>query len=64
EIDSVANFEFTEDKTPFDVIDETLYGCEKFKTLQEKVEWVCGNFSNTQKIAEKDSDWQKRISEK
>jgi len=50
EIDSVANFEFTEGKTPFDVIDETLYGKEKFSTLQEKTEWVCSNFQNTQKV--------------
>lgn len=63
EIDSVANFEATEGKTPFDVIDETLYGQEKFKTLREKVEWVCGNFNNAQKIVENDAEWQKRISE-
>lgn len=50
EIASVANFEFTEGKTPFDVIDETLYGKEKFSTLQEKTEWVCSNFQNTQKV--------------
>lgn len=49
EIASVANFESTEGKTPFDVIDETLYGQDKFKTLREKIEWVCKNFSNTQK---------------
>lgn len=52
EIDSVANFEATEGKTPFDVIDETLYGKEKFATLKEKVDWVCGNFANTQKKLE------------
>ena len=61
EIDSVANFEATEGKTPFDVIDETLYGQEKFKTLREKVEWVCGNFNNAQKMVENNADWQKRI---
>ena len=49
EIASVANFETSEGKTPFDVIDETLYGCPKFKTLKEKIEWVCSNFNNTQK---------------
>ena len=49
EIASVANFESTEGKTPFDVVDETLYGQDKFKTLREKIEWVCKNFSNTQK---------------
>lgn len=52
EIESVANFEATEGKTPFDVIDETLYGKEKFTTLKEKVDWVCGNFANTQKKLE------------
>jgi adenine-specific DNA-methyltransferase len=48
DIAEVANFETTEEKTPFDVIDETLYGKEKFKTVKEKVEWVCDNFEGTQ----------------
>lgn len=52
EMSSVANFEATKGKTPFDVIDETLYGKEKFKTLREKIEWICGNFNNAQKIVE------------
>lgn len=49
EIASVANFEATEGKTPFDVIDETLYGEEKFQSMHEKIDWVCQNFSQTQK---------------
>lgn len=53
EIDSVSNFEWTEGKTPFDVIDETLYGKEKFASVREKIEWVCGNFDKTQKYLEK-----------
>ena len=52
EISSVANFEATKGKTPFNVIDETLYGQQKFNTLQEKVDWVCQNFANTQKKLE------------
>ena len=52
EIAEVANFEASEGKTPFDVIDETLYGKEKFKTIQEKIEWVCNNFEKTQKKME------------
>ena len=52
EMASVANFEATKDKTPFDVIDETLYGCKHFQSLQEKIEWVCQNFRNTQKTVE------------
>lgn len=52
EIESVSNFEWTEGKTPFDVIDETLYGKEKFTTIKEKIEWVCSNFDKTQKYLE------------
>jgi adenine-specific DNA-methyltransferase len=60
---TVANFADTDGKTPFEVIDETLYGQEKFQTLREKVEWVCGNFSNAQKNVENDDEWKKRIAE-
>lgn len=49
EIENVANFESTEGKTPFEVIDETLYGKEKFSTVKEKIDWVCSNFEKTQK---------------
>lgn len=52
EIESVSNFEWTEGKTPFDVIDETLYGKEKFANIKEKIEWVCCNFDKTQKYLE------------
>lgn len=63
EIESVSNFEWTEGKTPFDVIDETLYGKEKFKTLREKIEWVCQNFSNAQKIAKYKANFEQQYSE-
>lgn len=36
EIAEVANSSAIEGKTPFDVIDETLYGKEKFTTAKEK----------------------------
>lgn len=52
EIADVSNFEATEGKTPFDVIDETLYGKEKCTSIKEKVEWVCENFEATQKQLE------------
>ncbi|MBO4875894.1 MAG: site-specific DNA-methyltransferase [Bacteroidales bacterium] len=52
EIVGVSNFEWTNGKTPFDVIDETLYGKEKFATIKEKIEWVCSNFDKTQKYLE------------
>ncbi len=52
EIAEVSNFEASEGKTPFDVIDETLYGKEKIASVREKVEWVCENFEVTQKQLE------------
>jgi adenine-specific DNA-methyltransferase len=63
EIESVSNFEWKEGKTPFDVIDETLYGKENFKTLREKIEWVCQNFSNAQKIAKYKANFEQQYSE-
>lgn len=47
EIDSVSVNEGNEGKSAFDVIDETIYGCEKFGSLKEKVDWICSNFSIT-----------------
>jgi adenine-specific DNA-methyltransferase len=51
DIATVANFEAAEGKTPFDVIDETLYGQEKMQ-VKEKIQWVCENFEGTQKKLE------------
>lgn len=52
EIATVANFESTKGKSPFEVIDETLYGQERFERMEDKVKWVCENFYNTQKQVE------------
>ena len=52
EIATVANFESTKGKSPFDVIDETLYGQKRFECLEDKIKWVCENFNNTQKQVE------------
>lgn len=52
EIADVANFESADGKTPFDVIDETLYGKEKISTVKEKIDWVCQNFEKAQKNLE------------
>ena len=60
EIDRVFNAEATTGKTPFDVIDETLYGQQPFTTMREKIEWVCQHFQHAQKAVENDSDWEKR----
>lgn len=48
EIGVVSNAKATKGQTPFDVIDETLYGKEHFSSAQEKIEWVCNNFFQTQ----------------
>lgn len=48
EIAEVSNSSATPGYTPFDVIDETLYGKKKFKSARDKIVWVCGNFSQTQ----------------
>lgn len=54
DIASVSNAEHICGKTPFDVIDETLYGKEKFTSLEDKIKWVCENFEITQdKLVEK-----------
>jgi adenine-specific DNA-methyltransferase len=60
DIATVFNREAIEGKTPFDVIDETLYGQEKFSTVKEKTEWVCDNFEHTQKGKESDEEWIER----
>lgn len=52
EIKEVANNENTENKTPFDVIDETLYGENKLTNTTDKIMWVVNNFENTQKHLE------------
>lgn len=54
DIAEVSNFEAAKGQTPFDVIDETLYGNNRFETIREKVEWVCDNFEITQKRLEEE----------
>lgn len=54
EIAEVANTSATPGNTPFDVIDETLYGKDTFKTTRDKIEWVCSNFSQTQMTINKE----------
>lgn len=49
ENEEISSFRAVEGKTPFDLIDETLYGQEKFKSIKEKIEWVCENFEITQR---------------
>ena len=59
EIAAVANFEAAKDKTPFDVIDENLYGKTKLG-VTDKIKWICENFDGTQKYVEGDDKYKKR----
>jgi len=61
EIDRIPNHMTADGKTPFEIIDETLYGKEKFKTLKDKIDWVCQNFANTQWYVESDEDWEEVV---
>jgi len=38
--------------TPFDVIDETAYGCQPFTNPVDKIRWVCEHFDNARKELE------------
>jgi len=60
DIDTVANFEMSKGKTPFDVIDETLYGQEKLG-VSDKIKWVCENFDGTQNHVESDDGYKSRV---
>lgn len=63
EIDRIQDHRPVDGKFPIEKIDETLYGKEKFKTLREKIDWVCNNFANAQKYVENDEEWAERIKE-
>ena len=49
DIKEVINTETREGKSAFEVINETLYDLPKFTNIEEKINWVCSNFENTQK---------------
>lgn len=53
DIKDISNKSAIEGKTPFDVIDETLYGKEKL-SMRDKIAWVCNNFSHTQMVEPKE----------
>ena len=48
DIDHISDSACPPSPTPFDVIDETLYGEKKFKTAREKISWVCENFDEAE----------------
>ena len=48
DIDHISDSACPPSPTPFEVIDETLYGKKKFKTAREKISWVCENFDGAE----------------
>ena len=52
DIDHISDKACPPSLTPFDVIDETLYGEKKFKTAKEKIAWVCENFDGAEERLE------------
>lgn len=48
EVAEVADFQTKEGETPFDVIDETIYGEDFQGDVQKKTAWVCQNFERTE----------------
>lgn len=59
-IESISNFSSVENRTPFDLIDERLYGQNPLNT-SDKIAWVCENFEKTQIVLESDCDFNKRL---
>lgn len=57
EIAEVSNIEQQQGLSPFDVIDEKLYGQDFTLSVEDKIRWVCENFAVTQKyLAEPKSE--------
>lgn len=60
DIATVADFNALPGQSAFDVIDETLYGQQRFERMEKKVDWVCRNFEPTQAGLEGDREWRAR----
>ena len=51
------------DNTPFDLIDESLYGILPFDKKEDKINWICTYFKNTMKGIESDKKYCERWGE-
>lgn len=49
EVAEVPDFISDEGKTPFDLIDEKIYGQDFSDSCTDKIQWVCENFDHTRK---------------
>lgn len=65
ELAEVSEYEKAEGKSAFEVIDETCYVLEPFKSVSEKIKWVCENFERAKKILQmqgkSETEWEKEL---
>lgn len=61
EIATVPNTYMQDRTTPYDEIDETAYGKEKFNSFKDKMEWICKKFSHTMYECETEAEYSNRI---
>lgn len=64
EIKEVSEYEKEKGKSAFEVIDEANYGLEPFKSVGEKIKWVCENFENTRNILQMQGENDNLLDEK
>lgn len=64
DIAEVSEYEKGKGKSAFEVIDETCYGLEPFKSVGEKIKWVCENFENTRDILQMQGENDNLLGEK
>lgn len=63
EINRINSADDTHDNNPITLIDEKDYDLDVFTNIQDKIEWICKNFENTQRIIESNEDYLERILE-
>ena len=63
EISEISPTVSEKDNTPFDVIDESLYGILPFDKKEDKINWICTYFKNTMKGIESDKKYCERWGE-
>ena len=63
EIAEISPIVSDKDNTPFDIIDESLYGILPFDKVEDKINWICTYFQNTMKSVESDEQYCERWGE-
>ncbi|MGU8833495.1 DNA methyltransferase [Clostridium perfringens] len=63
EIAEISSTESDKYNTPFDIIDEKLYGVLQFENKEDKIDWICTYFEGTMKDIESDTKYCERWGE-